>query len=205
MLLSLRGKVLYAEGQLFNKISAVVCGLIACQAKNGGTKESDAVLGAEIERMCHALSSAAPRSLERRSSVRPVLIFTDGACEDVTSVGGFALFPDGATEMFGAVVPQELAAQWRTRNGQAQIIGQAELFPLLVARLTWQSRLRGQRVVFFVDNESAKLAAIKSYSPVLASTRCLADISILTTSTRSIRGTPGSRRVLISATVRRVL
>ena len=92
--------------------------------------------------------------------------------------GGFALFPSGATEMFGAVVPQDLAAQWKSRTGQAQIIGQAELSPLLVARLTWQSRLRGQRVVFFVDNESARLAAIKSYSPILASTKILADISL---------------------------
>ena len=178
MLVTLRGKVLFAEGQLFNKISAVVCGLIASRAKNGGTKESDAVLGTEIERMGHALSTAAPRSLERRSSVRRVLIFTDGACEEVTSVGGFALFPCGTTEMFGAVVPQDLAEQWKSRTSQAQIIGQAELFPRLVARLTWANRLRGQRAVCFVDNESARLAAIKAYSPILASTKILADISL---------------------------
>ena len=176
LLLSLRGKVLYAEGQLFNKISAVVCGLIASRVKNGGTRDGDEVLGSEIDRMCHALAAASPRVLERRSSVRPVLVFTDGACEDLTTIGRYALFPDGATEMFGAVVPRELEEQWRSRSGQAQVIGQAELFPLLVARLTWKEQMRGQRVVFFIDNESARLAAIKSYSPVLSSTRILADI-----------------------------
>ena len=31
--------------------------------------------------------------------------------------------------------------------------------------------------MFFVDNESARLAAIKAYSPILASTRILAEIS----------------------------
>ena len=164
LLLSLRGKVLYAEGQLFNKISAVVCGLIASRVKNGGTTEGDEALVSEIDRMCHAL--------------RPVLVFTDGACEELTTIGGYALFPDGATEMFGAVVPRELEEQWRSRSGQSQVIGQAELFPLLVARLTWKEQMKGQRVVFFIDNESARLAAIKSYSPVLSSTRILADISL---------------------------
>ena len=79
--------------------------------------------------------------------------------------------------MFGAVIPSNVADQWKLRSQQSQIIGQAELYLLLVARLTWAHRLRGQRVVFFVDNESASLAAIKAYSPVLASTRILAEIS----------------------------
>ena len=87
LLLSLRGKVLFAEGQLFNKLSAVVCGLIAHRVKFGGSEEGDMALSAELENPCHAMASAAPRTLERRSSVRPVLIFTDGACEDVTSIG----------------------------------------------------------------------------------------------------------------------
>ena len=110
------------------------------------------------------MASAAQRGLDRRSSVRPVLVFTDGACEEETTVGGYALFPCGATEMFGAVIPLNLANQWKSRSQQSQIIGKAELYPLLVARLTWAHRLRGQRVMFFVDNESARLAAIKAYS-----------------------------------------
>ena len=78
--------------------------------------------------------------------------------------------------MFGAVIPSNLADQWKTRSQDSQIIGQAELYPLLVAR-PWARRLRGQRAVFFVDNESARLAAIKAYSPILVSTRILPEIS----------------------------
>ena len=84
---------------------------------------------------------------------------------------------DGTTEMFGAVVPPELANRWKSHSSQSQVIGQAELYPLLVARLTWAKRLKGQRVIFFIDNESARLAAIKAYSPILASTNILAEIS----------------------------
>ena len=41
LLLSLRGKVLFAEGQLFNRISAVVCRLIAPRVMNGGSRKDD--------------------------------------------------------------------------------------------------------------------------------------------------------------------
>ena len=179
LLSSLRGKVLFAEGQLFNKISAVVCGLISQKLKSSGSTEDDEALGIELDNICHALATAAPRRLDRRSSVRPVLVFTDGACEEETTIGGYALFLCGASEMFGAVVPSSLADQWKSRSQQSQIIGQAELYPHLVARLTWAHRWKGQRVMFFVDNESARLAAIKAYSPVLASTKILAEMSRL--------------------------
>ena len=62
--------------------------------------------------------------------------------------------------------------------GQKQVIGQAELFPVLIARLTWQHRIAGKRVYYFIDNESARLALVKSYSPCLPSLKivmeCLA-------------------------------
>ena len=54
LLLSLRGKVLFAEGQLFNKVSAVVCGLIAHRVKFRGSVDGDLALSAELECMCHA-------------------------------------------------------------------------------------------------------------------------------------------------------
>ncbi len=54
-------------------------------------------------------------------------------------------------------------------------IGQAELLPvLLLARLTWEKRLLGRRIVFFIGNESARIAFIKAYSPVLASFKIIA-------------------------------
>ena len=49
------------------------------------------------------------------------------------------------------------------------MIGRAELFPLLVARLTWGARLQGRKVLYFVDNNAALQAMIRSYSPVLPS------------------------------------
>ena len=104
-----------------------------------------------------------------RRTEAPVLVFTDGACEpDCTSIGGVLL--DGETvEYFGARIPLPLCKKWCTKDGQTQVIGQAELFPVLVARLTWKSKLKGRRVLFFLDNESARLGLVKAYSPVLPS------------------------------------
>ena len=49
------------------------------------------------------------------------------------------------------------------------VIGQAEIFPTLIARLTWKDRLKNRRVLYFIDNEAARLGLVKSYSPVLPS------------------------------------
>ena len=54
---------------------------------------------------------------------------------------------------------------------QTQVIGQAEILPVLVARWTWSKDLAGKRVLYFIDNESARLALVKAYSPVLPSLR----------------------------------
>ena len=43
----------------------------------------------------------------------------------------------------------------------------------MVARLTWSKRLAGRRVLFWIDNESARIALIKAYSPVLASLKLI--------------------------------
>ena len=67
------------------------------------------------------------------------------------------------------MVPPALVHIWKTRPDQEQVIGQAEIFPALVARWTWASHLADNRVMYFIDNESARLALVKSYSPVLPS------------------------------------
>ena len=40
----------------------------------------------------------------------------------------------------------------------------AEILPLAVAAATWQNRLAGRRVLFFLDNEAARSAAIRGFT-----------------------------------------
>jgi len=99
----------------------------------------------------------------------PAVIFTDGACEgegrNEVTIGGLIVDPtSGPMECFGLAVPPALVAVWK-EGGREQVIGQAEILPVFVAEATWGWRLRGRRVVHYVDNESAKFALIKGTSP----------------------------------------
>ena len=53
-------------------------------------------------------------------------------------------------EYFGAVLSQRLVDSWKHKMDQEQVIGQAELYPLLVARLTWQDKIASNRVIYFL-------------------------------------------------------
>ena len=104
------------------------------------------------------------------SEDKPVLVFSDGACEEEgSSIGALCVAPGEGAQCFGAMVSKETVDSWKSKAEQKQIIGQAELFPLLVARLTWKEMLSSKKVIYFVDNESARLSMIKAYSPVLPS------------------------------------
>ena len=114
------------------------------------------------------LLGAPPRRVGPPSARPPIIILTDGACEPVVSIGGVIIDGD-FIECFGAVLAESTISAWRTRRDQTQVIGQAELYPTLVARLTWSERMANRKVIYFIDNDSARLALIKSYSPVLPS------------------------------------
>jgi len=168
--LSIKGKISFAEGQMFGRVAAPVCRLLSAWASSGIDRQLDPTMVIALTGVCNALRVAKPRYIAPPEKEKPIVIFTDGACEDaVTSIGG-VLFEVGRTpEMFGAVISAQTIRRWISKAGQKQVIGQAEIFPMLVARLTWSKRLVGRKVLFFVDNDSARLACIKSYSPVSAS------------------------------------
>jgi len=133
------------------------------------------------EELAHALNwtlteleKAIPKRIGPPRQEPPVLVLLDGACEEsCTSIGGVLIVPGGVVECFGTEVPHSIVAQWKTRPDQKQVIGQAEIFPALVARLTWSRHLRNRRVLYFIDNESARQALVKCYSPVLPSLRMI--------------------------------
>jgi hypothetical protein len=123
-----------------------------------------------LEAVAPALSAAGPRTAEPRTSARPVLIFTDGACEDAgVFIGGVIFPPGGRPETFGAMLTEEARLALTSKVGQRQIIGQAEILPILVAKIIWKDYLENNKVICFIDNDSARLALIRGYSPVLAS------------------------------------
>ena len=79
------------------------------------------------------------------------------------------LFTNGIVEAFGCELNASLIDSWKTRLHQKQVIGQAELFPVWIAKLTWKNYLKDRRAIFFIDNDAARIGLIKAYSPVLPS------------------------------------
>ena len=69
-------------------------------------------------------------------------------------------------------VPNELVGLWASRRDQ-QVVGQAELLPILLAAATWGDTIRGRPVIVFIDNDSARFGMISGYSPVEASARVI--------------------------------
>ena len=177
--LSIRGKLAFAEGQNYGRIAAPVAQQLSRWTKEAGAQRITSELLSGLRWVVSELAKDLPRVIGQPRCALPHLVFTDGACEpEGTSIGGVLITPGGKIECFGMFVPPALVDLWKKRPDQDQVIGQAEIFPALVARWTWADELANNRVLYFIDNESARLALVKAYSPVVPSLnlvmKCLA-------------------------------
>ena len=115
------------------------------------------------------LISSGPRVISAWSGVPPVLVFSDGACEqEGQKVTHGAVMIDLHHQRFlyfGDDVPADWVSCWR-KAGKSQLICQAEIFPMIVAKRTWSKEIRGRSILWFVDNSSAQSSLVRSYSPV---------------------------------------
>ena len=66
-------------------------------------------------------------------------------------IGGVLIMHGQACRVFGNHVPQELLKMWHDA-GKEHLIGQIELYALVVARFVWRKLLSGRKVIAFIDN-----------------------------------------------------
>lgn len=129
------------------------------------------------------LINAGPRRIDRWSDKPPILVFTDGAVEEgANKVTHGALLLDPVNQhslVFGDHVPQMFVNAWM-RFGKRQVIAQTEIFPVLVAKETWANVLAGRSVLWFLDNESAKMALIRIFLQYLIVFSCFRQMQNLT-------------------------
>ena len=85
------------------------------------------------------------------------MVFTDGAYEPNMMSCGVVLFSSdmACPSRFGLKIPLAVVASWREYTGE-QVAAQAELAPVLLARLTWGHILVGRMVVCFLEKEGAR-------------------------------------------------
>ena len=110
----------------------------------------------------------APRSVSATQASKPIVVFADGCFEpgsDVPAgVGGVMFCPTsfGSVQVraFGAVVPSMLLDTWHAK-GKRHLIGQVEMYAVLLARSCWADVLDGSRVIFFVDHSGVHKRLVK--------------------------------------------
>ena len=116
------------------------------------------------------MTGGRPRRIPVTVTCQPVLVFTDGSYEpeqDVPAgVGGVLVFECSGrlvVRAFGVAVPKALLEEWEG-SGKRHLIGQVEMYALLVARYHWAKHLDDQRAVFYIDHGGVQSAAINGVS-----------------------------------------
>ena len=167
---SLKGRLLYAAGHTFGRCTQLACQLLHRVGGAGAAINVTAELVCAVSDALTVLASAKPRVVEPWKGMPPLLVFSDGAVEDSGSTvthGALLVDPaSGESFVFGDHVPEAFVRTW-ARHGKRQVISQAEMFPVLVAKCTWENRLQGRNILWFLDNESARTAFVRCFSPVV--------------------------------------
>ena len=79
------------------------------------------------------------------------------------------------SEYFGGIVSGAIVKDWLATGDKQRPIHQAEVYPALIALELWAERLRGRRVIMFVDNDAAKECLIKGTTKARASAQLVAN------------------------------
>ena len=118
------------------------------------------------------LNHSKPRCITTTPACAPAVIFTDGAyepgCEQeafagTASIGGVLYYLDGSgysCRAFGCILPQQLVVSW-SKSGKKHLIGQTELYAVVIARFIWAKYIDDSRCIFFIDHGGVMSVCIK--------------------------------------------
>jgi hypothetical protein len=173
----IRGKVQFASNQIYGRMALGPLHSLAIHQYTSRSGIVGEVLRLQLLELMLLLAEGKPRMLYFKGEQRPVLVYSDGACEgesrNEVTIG--AVIVDTVNSdcfMFGWSVPADLVLDWK-RDGKVQTIGQAELLPILVVRHSFRAMLRHRRIFFFIDNDSARMSMIRGMSPSDSSNRII--------------------------------
>ena len=164
--LKLRGRMQFADGQLFGRTGKTCMRTITSFAYGDAGPVLTPAARNAIARFLKRLCADAPRVISILSE-RPWFVFTD-ASYDVSNkqrpcgLGGILFDQSGqAVEFFSVCLTAE---QIRLLGGDRsqQIIFVAELLALVVAARRWGPSLFAKPVMFYVDNNSTRDVAISA-------------------------------------------
>ena len=161
---TLSGVLRFLREGHFGRTGAAVLKSLSDHANASSDLVIDSRLKEGLEWLLCFLPVAPPRIINAHHAGSVVSIFTDGAVDAECVTVGAIIFEDGfAPEVFGERVPQGIEARWR-ESGSEQVVGQAELLPVVLATLIWKKRLANRYVLWWLDNDAARQGLINGYS-----------------------------------------
>ena len=170
----LAGKLVFARSQFFGRVGSLALKTLHRRASSSvANKALDAETAWALGWWRRTLPNAEPRSVCLAGHRQPLVIFTDGCCDPneesasgVDSGYGAIMFDpeDNAYEFVKKDMSEELKWFLSLEGRKAQIVGQAEVLPCLLARRIWSARMKDRAVLYFIDNDAARYSFIKGTS-----------------------------------------
>jgi hypothetical protein len=163
----LQGQIQFMERSIFGRVGKTVRCLFD---RNGKTLSLTSEEIAGFNWLNVWLNAVEPRGLSPNWDKPNSLLFCDGACEFVDSENalvtcGAVLIDqvDGCLHYFRMTINKRLTDEWRL-EGKQQLVTEAELLPVLIARLLWADRLRNSKLLNFIDSNPALFCSVKGFS-----------------------------------------
>jgi hypothetical protein len=188
---SLRGKLSFSEAQHWSRCGTMTTAALSEVAERaGGASSISADLKLNLAFIKWLMNNAKPRTLQPRPMEQCTCVFVDGAAEGAdrqqVACAGVLFSPRlSSPEFFSHHMSSSLVEHWSSK-GSKQVIGQAELYPVLLAKKVWPTELAHARVLWFIDNEAAREGLVKSFSPAWASRQILLQIAVVDASLLSL-------------------
>ena len=115
--------------------------------------------------MCRVIGTVKPRVIDLTMKTKPLLVFKDASWDGSVARWGFVVTDplDDTRLVFGGQIPDVLVQHWLKQVGQ-QIICEAEIFAAVLARWYLNTKYTNRRCIFWIDNDAARLALMKSVS-----------------------------------------
>ena len=168
----LKGKMEFSNSQIFGTMGALARHYLN---RNACAQSIDPRIDGELEWSlkwwAKHFENPKPRTVPLGKFRKPVVIFTDGACEPADTEENYGLVAgyggimcdteDCALEAFMGSVEGPLMADLTKGGEKIQMVGQSELVPCIASRMIWRDRLEGRLIIHFIDNDAARCALIK--------------------------------------------
>ncbi len=170
----IRGKLQFMEAQAFGKIGkSLLRKLLYRRTAKSQISDQDRII---IQDVIAWLKFSLLRVISPPLHSRPLLVFTDGACEPgqdgkpLVTCGGVLIDPNDedpkrSKQLFGFTVRDDLVQRWLD-TGKRQLVTEAELYAVVTAVHLWADRIKGARVLLFVDSEPAMYSLIRGTSDI---------------------------------------